>query len=278
MNMVKKIVRRFFFAAFLTAGAVIMIYPFIWMISASFKGVAEMYRIPPTIIPREPTLDNYKVVFEQISVLAGMYKNSLVICSAITVLQLLVTSLAAFVFAKMDFPGKNFLFILFMAAMMIPGQLTIIPNYYIIKLLGLMNKRGSLIALGTFSAFAVFLFRQSFLSLPSELNDAAKIDGCGYFRSYARIHLPLIKSVLAVNAILTFNGAWGDYFNALIFLKRIENMTLPLGLSMLQGMYSTQSPPVTVATMTVALIPVLLVFLVGRKKLIAGVATTGIKM
>lgn len=278
MKIFGKILGKLFLAVFLAVGTIIMIYPFVWMVSASFKNVAEMYQIPPTIIPREPTLGNYKIVFEQIGLLAGMYRNSLIVCTCITVLQTLVASSAAFAFAKLEFPGKNFIFILFMAAMMVPGQLTIIPNYYIIKSLGLMNHPGSLIALGTFSAFAIFLLRQSFLSLPPELNDAAKIDGCGAFRSYLFIHLPLVKSVLAVNAILTFNGAWGDYFNALIFLKKIENMTLPLGLSMLQGMYSTQSPPVTVATMVVALIPVLLVFLIGRRKLIAGVSTTGIKM
>ena len=133
-------------------------------------------------------------------------------------------------------------------------------------------------ALGAFSAFAIFLIRQFFMSLPLELDDAAKIDGCGYFRSYLLIHFPLAKSVLSVNAILCFNGAWGDFFNPLIFLKSIQNMTLPLGLSMLQGMYSQQSPAVNVATMVVALIPVLIVFLIGRKRLIAGVATTGMKM
>ena len=141
---------------------------------------------------------------------------------------------------------------LFMAAMMVPAQLTIIPNYFIVKALGLMDSLGSLIALGAFSAFAIFLIRQFFMSLPLELDDAAKIDGCGYFRSYLLIHFPLAKSVLSVNAILCFNGAWGDFFNPLIFLKSIENMTLPLGLSMLQGMYSQQSPAVNVATMVVA--------------------------
>ena len=141
-----------------------------------------------------------------------------------------------------------------------------------------MDSLGSLIALGTFSAFAIFLIRQFFMSLPLELDDAAKIDGCGYFRSYLLIHLPLAKSVLAVNAILCFNGAWGDFFNPLIFLKSIENMTLPLGLSMLQGMYSQQSPAVNVATMVVALIPVLIVFLIGRKRLIAGARKIHVRM
>ena len=237
-----------------------------------------MYQIPPTVIPRNPTIKNYLVVFQQIGLLAAMYKNSLIVSASITVLQTLTASLAAFVFAKLRFPGKNFIFITFMSAMMVPAQLTIIPNYFIVKALGLMDSFGSLIALGAFSAFAIFLIRQFFMSLPLELDDAAKIDGCGYFRSYLLIHFPLAKSVLSVNAILCFNGAWGDFFNPLIFLKSIQNMTLPLGLSMLQGMYSQQSPAVNVATMVVALIPVLIVFLIGRKRLIAGVATTGMKM
>lgn len=194
----------------------------------------------------------------------------------VTVTQMVLSK--KWVFAKLRFPGKNFIFITFMAAMMVPAQLTIIPNYFIVKALGLMDSLGSLIALGAFSAFAIFLIRQFFMSLPLELDDAAKIDGCGYFRSYLLIHFPLAKSVLSVNAILCFNGAWGDFFNPLIFLKSIQNMTLPLGLSMLQGMYSQQSPAVNVATMVVALIPVLIVFLIGRKRLIAGVATTGMKM
>lgn len=278
MKKLRRVPWCLFLIVFLTIGTVIMIYPFIWMVSASFKEVAEMYQIPPTIIPRNPTIKNYQVVFQQMGLLAGMYKNSIIVSASITVLQTLIGSLAAFVFAKMRFPGKNVIFITFMAAMMVPTQLTVIPNYFIIKTLGLMDNLGSLILIGAFSAFAIFLIRQFFMSLPSELDDAAKIDGCGYFRSYLLIHLPLAKSVLAVNAILCFNGAWGDFFNPLIFLKSIQSMTLPLGLSMLQGMYSQQSPAVNVATMVVALVPVLIVFLIGRKRLIAGVATTGMKM
>ena len=278
MRKLKRVPWCLFLIVFLTIGTIIMIYPFIWMVSASFKEVAEMYQIPPTVIPRNPNIKNYLVVFQQMGLLAAMYKNSLIVSTSITVLQTLTASLAAFVFAKLRFPGKNFIFITFMAAMMVPAQLTIIPNYFIVKALGLMDSLGSLIALGAFSAFAIFLIRQFFMSLPLELDDAAKIDGCGYFRSYLLIHFPLAKSVLSVNAILCFNGAWGDFFNPLIFLKSIQNMTLPLGLSMLQGMYSQQSPAVNVATMVVALIPVLIVFLIGRKRLIAGVATTGMKM
>ena len=236
-----------------------------------------MYQIPPTVIPRNPTIKNYLVVFQQMGLLAAMYKNSLIVSASITVLQTLTASLAAFVFAKLRFPGKNFIFITFMAAMMVPAQLTIIPNYFIVKALA-DGQLGKSDRFGSFSAFAIFLIRQFFMSLPLELDDAAKIDGCGYFRSYLLIHFPLAKSVLSVNAILCFNGAWGDFFNPLIFLKSIQNMTLPLGLSMLQGMYSQQSPAVNVATMVVALIPVLIVFLIGRKRLIAGVATTGMKM
>ena len=166
-----------------------------------------MYQIPPTVIPRNPTIKNYLVVFQQMGLLAAMYKNSLIVSTSITVLQTLTASLAAFVFAKMRFPGKNFIFITFMAAMMVPAQLTIIPNYFIVKALA-DGQLGKSDRFGSLQRFCHLLNSPVFMSLPLELDDAAKIDGCGYFRSYLLIHFPLAKSVLSVNAILCFNGAW----------------------------------------------------------------------
>lgn len=261
----------------LTITCIIMIYPFVWMISASFKSVSEMYQIPPTIIPLAPTLDNYRVVMEKFGLLANMYKNSLFIATTITLLQIITCSAAGFVFARMRFSGKNLIFNLFMASMMIPGFLTIIPNFIIMRNLHLINNQWSLILLGTFSAFGIFFYRQFFLTLPLELHEAARIDGCNFFQSFLFIHLPLARSVIAVQAILTFNGAWGDFFGPLIFLKSLEKMTLPLGISLIQGVYSQQSPAVLVATLVVAIIPVIIVYMFAREHLIAGIATTGMK-
>jgi multiple sugar transport system permease protein len=263
---------------FLIVGCIIMIYPFVWMISSSFKSVSEMFMIPPTIIPHDPTLENYKIVLNKMSVLGNMYKNSIIVSGSITIIQIFVCSAAAYVFAKMKFPGKNIIFALFMASMMVPAQLLVIPNYIIIKNLHLINSPVSLILLGSFSAFGVFLMRQFFMTLPNDLNDAAKIDGCGHFVSYFYIHLPLAKSTIAVNSILCFNTAWGDFFNPLIFIKTIKNMTLPLGISLIQGVYSQQSPAVMVTTLVLSIIPVLIVFAFARERLIEGIAMTGIKL
>jgi multiple sugar transport system permease protein len=264
-------------AAVLAIMVIILIYPFVWMISASFKEVKEMFVIPPTIIPLNPTLNNYQVVWEKMSILANMYKNSILIASAITLIQAIVCSAAGFVFAKLRFPGKNVIFSLFMSSMMVPSFLTIIPNYVTIKNLGLMNSQWSLIVLGSFSVFSMFLVRQFFMGIPQDLHDAARIDGCNIFQSFFYIHLPLARSVIAVSSILTFNAAWGDFFTPLLFLKSIDKMTLPLGISMIQGVYSQQSPTVMVATLVISIVPVVIVFLFARKQLIAGIARTGLK-
>lgn len=234
--------------------------------------------MPPTLIPAQPTLNNYRVVMEKMDLLGRMFVNSLIVSVSIPVLQIVTCSMAAYAFAKLRFPGKDVIFVIFLASMMIPSQVTIIPVYIIIKNLGLIDSIGSLILLGTFNMFFTFMLRQFFMSLPKELDDAARIDGCGVARSFLMIHMPLARSVIAVNAILTFNGAWGDFFGPLIFLKRMKNMTLPLGISLIQGAYSTQSQTVMIATLVVVILPVLIVFLFGRRHIIDGIATSGLKL
>lgn len=263
---------------FLAVLCVVMLYPFLWMISSSFKPVSELFVMPPTLIPAQPTLNNYRVVMEKMDLLGRMFVNSLIVSVSIPLLQIVTCSMAAYAFAKLRFPGKDVIFVIFLASMMIPSQVTIIPVYIIIKNLGLIDSIGSLILLGTFNMFFTFMLRQFFMSLPKELDDAARIDGCGVARSFLMIHMPLARSVIAVNAILTFNGAWGDFFGPLIFLKRMKNMTLPLGISLIQGAYSTQSQTVMIATLVVVILPVLIVFLFGRRHIIDGIATSGLKL
>lgn len=262
----------------LSIGALIMVYPFLWMISGSFKDVRELFRIPPTLVPRRPTLANYEIVIEKMTLLGAMYLNSAIVASSIALLQALICSMAAFVLAKLEFVGKKVVFVAFISSLMIPPQLTIIPNYIIIRQLGLIDSIFSLVALGAFSAFAVFLMRQFFMTIPRDLNDAARIDGCGVVRSYALVHLPLAQPVLAVNSILCFNAAWGDYFGPLIFLKTLRKMTLPLGITLIQGVYRQGSPSVLVATLVLSIIPVVVVFLLGRRKIIEGITMTGMKL
>ena len=256
---------------------VVMLFPFVWMIAGSFKEVAELFRIPPTIVPEHPTIDNYEIVAGKAPVLGRMYINSLLVAGSIAGIQAITCSAAAFAFAKLRFPGRNTLFVIFMTALMVPVQLTIIPNFVIMRELHLINSPVSLVLLGAFSAFGIFLMRQFFLAIPIELDDAARIDGCNPLQSFWHVHLPLIKPVLAVNTILAFNAAWGDFFTPLIFLKTLDQMTLPLGISLIQGVYSQQSPAVLIATLVVTIIPVVVVFLFARRRLIEGIATTGLK-
>lgn len=255
----------------------VMLYPLVWMLSGSFKNANELFQTPPTVIPKQPTLDNYRVVHEQTSLLGKMYLNSILVAGAITVLQAITCSLAAFAFARLAFRGKRVMFGLLMTSLMIPAQLTIIPNFYTMKQLHLIDSRVSLVLLGAYSAFGVFLLRTFFLSVPIELHEAARVDGCGPLRSFWHVHLPLAWPIIAVNSVLAFNTAWGDFFTPLIFLKTLDKMTLPLGISLIQGTYSQTSQPVLVATLVVSIVPVIIVFLFARRRLIQSVARSGIQ-
>ena len=254
-----------------------MLYPFLWMLSGAFKLQQELFALPPTLVPAEPTLRNFEVVGESGAVLTRMFLNSLFVATSITVLQSLFCAMAAFVFAKLTFRGSNVVFVIFMTGLMVPVQLTIIPNFFTISRLGLLNTPWSLILIDVFSAFAIFLLRQYFMTVPKELHEAVLVDGGGPWRSFWHVHLPLARSVLAVNAILTFNAAWGDFFKPLVFLKTLDQMTLPLGVSLVQGVYSQQGPTVLLATLVVSIIPVVIVFLVARRHLIASIGYSGVK-
>lgn len=280
MNKQKRAVRvvwRVFAVLFVLVVASSTLYPFLWMLSGSFKPAADLFGSPAELVPNHPTLANYGVVAEDGGVLGRMFLNSLFIATSITVLQSLFCAMAAFAFAKLRFRGSSALFVLFMTALMVPVQLTIIPNFFTLGKAGLIDTPWALIVLDVFSAFGVFLLRQFFMTVPKELHEAALIDGGGPWRSFWSIHLPLARPILAVNAILTFNAAWGDFFKPLVFLKSLDHMTLPLGISLIQGLYSQQGPTVMLATLVVAVVPVVIVFLVARKQLIHGLAYTGVK-
>ena len=256
----------------------IMLYPLWWLYTSPFKGPTEISQMPPTFISLKPTLMNIKIVFENIKILFGMFLNSLYLSITIPLLQTIVCLLAAYAFAKLRFPGSNVIFVLFMASLMIPPQLTMITNFITISKWKLLNTHLSLQLLGIFSAFAIFLFRQFFMTIPRELEDAAKIDGCGTFSNFFRIALPLSTPIITINFILCFNAVWGDFFSPMLFLRKMDKMTIPIGLTVIQGTYNTQSPGVMITTLALSTLPVLIMYFIFRKKLIEGISTTGIKM
>lgn len=199
------------------------------------------------------------------------------VAGLITIGQLITCSLAAYAFARLRFPGREIVFGIYLSSLMVPGQVTIIPLYILMKNLGLVDNHAALILPGLASAFGTFLLRQFFLTIPRELEEAAIVDGAGLLRVLVTVILPLSRPALAALAIFTFNFFWNDFFAALIFLDSPQNLTLPVGLSVLQGQYGGTSPAVMLAGVCMAIIPVLVVFLVGQRYIVEGITLTGLK-
>lgn len=258
---------------------VIMVYPLWWLFTSVFKDADEINRIPPTLLAINPTFENIRIIMDKFDILGNMFVNSLYVAITIPILQTIVCVLAAYAFAKLKFKGSNILFLIFMASMMIPPQLTMLTNFLTItKIFKLMNNLLSLQLLGIFSAFAIFMLRQHFLTMPKELEEAAMIDGCGPIRTFLHVSLPLAKPIIMVNFILCFNAAWGDFFTPMNFLRDTKKMTLSIGMTVINGAYSVQSPGVMVTALAFSTLPSIIVFFIFRKQLIAGISSTGIKM
>jgi ABC-type glycerol-3-phosphate transport system permease component len=257
-------------------GSLLMIAPFLWIINAAFGKTSEVYVLPPKWIPLNPSLDNFVSVFEQVPY-AQFMLNSLKLAVAVTVGQLITCSMAAYAFARLNFPGKNILFLLLISALMIPGQVTLVPLFILIRQLGLYNTHASLILPALINPFGVFLLRQYFLTIPAELEDAARVDGANVFTIYWRIILPLAGPVLTTLAILTFVSMWNSYFLPLIMLNKPELQVLTVGLTLLQGQYGAGALGPVAAALAMAIVPVLIIFLLLQKYIIQSIVSTGIK-
>jgi len=258
-------------------GALIMLIPFIWMVSTSFKTIDQVFTFPPNWIPNPFIWDNYPRAFTSVP-FARWFLNSLQIAVLVTIGQLFTCSLAGFTFARMRFPGRDPLFLVYLGTMMIPAHVTIIPIFVTMNWLKLVDTPWSLILPGLTSAWGTFLFRQYFLTLPSELEDAAKIDGCGFFRIYGQISLPLAKPVLATLAVFTFMSSWNDFLGPLIFLQSKDQKTLTIGLLQFRAEFQGLANwPVMMAGIVISTLPILIAFVIGQKYFVRGLALTGIK-
>jgi multiple sugar transport system permease protein len=265
-----------FITAILVIGAVLMMMPFVWMFSTSLRDAIESFSLPPQWLPRQIHFENYATVLEQLP-FAQFVLNSVKIATIITIGQLVTCSLAAFAFARMRFPGRDVMFVVLLSSLMIPIQVTIIPIFIIVRMLGLLDTHESIIIPSLVSAFGVFLLRQFFLTIPGELEDAARIDGAGFFTIYRRIFLPLAGPGLSTLAIFSFNFHWNEFFRPLLFLSTWEQMTLPLGLTILRGYLGTGNLSAIMAGISLAIIPVLILFLLAQRYLIEGITLTGLK-
>ncbi|NYE03343.1 multiple sugar transport system permease protein [Bacillus niacini] len=257
----------------LIVGSVAMVVPFLWMILTSLKTYAESIQVPPVIIPEDFQWGNYKEVFGLLPFFKFMY-NTVIVTVLRTVGQLFLCSLAAYAFARIEFPGRNILFILALSVLMVPGQVFLLPQYMIMVKLGWLNSLQAVIVPGLFSAFGTFLLRQFFMGLPKELEEAARLDGCNHFQIYWKIMLPLAKPGLIALGIFTTLWSWNELMWPMIVNSSPESMTLSAGLSSLQGQYLTNYP-ILMAGSFLAILPMLILFIILQKQFIEGIAVTG---
>ncbi|MDF2961629.1 MAG: sugar transporter permease [Paenibacillus sp.] len=253
----------------------IMVLPFIWMVSSSLKDMDEVHEIPIRWIPETFRFSNYVEVFESIPMVRFIL-NSFFVASSVTLLAIFVSSLAAYAFARLNFKGKHILFLLFLTTMMIPQQVTMIPNFLIMKYFGWLNTYYALIFPHLFTAFGVFMLRQFFLSIPAELEDAARIDGCSRFRIYWNIMIPLAKPAFVTLGIFLFLGEWNSFLWPLIVIDSIDLQPIQVGLRSFQGEFATQWH-LMMAGAFIAELPVLLFYIFCQRYIIEGIATSGIK-
>jgi multiple sugar transport system permease protein len=257
----------------LLTGGVIMLVPFAWMLSTSLKEPGDVFLYPPQWIPDPIQWENYR---ETVTVMpfGRFYLNSIIQAVAVTALQLLTASLAAFAFARLRFRGRDVLFLLYLATMMIPFPVTMIPNFIIMRYLNWIDTFRALILPPAFSAFSTFLLRQYFMSIPLEMDDAARVDGASSFRIWWQIILPLSGPALATLAIFTFLGQWNSFLWPLIVTNSEEMRTLPVGLAAFQGQYSVQWH-LLMAGSVIAVLPILVIYIVGQKWFVRGITLTG---
>jgi multiple sugar transport system permease protein len=259
----------------LILGAASMILPFLWMLATALKAPDSVLTRTPQIIPRAPTLASFRQVFDVVP-MDRMLLNSVLVTTIIVAFQLLTSSLAAYAFARMRWRGRDGLFMVYLATLMIPSQVTITPLFILMKQLGWINTYQGLILPSIVSAFGTFLLRQSMLNIPREYEEAAFLDGANHWQVYRTIALPMIRPALATLGVLASMAAWNDFLWPLFVINDEELMTLPVGLSLLQGQY-TSDWNLMMAGAVVSVVPIILVFLAAQRTFINGMLQSGLK-
>jgi len=261
--------------AFLIFMAFIMLIPFAWMISSSLKLEKDVFAYPIQWIPTDPVWSNYSEIWQKVPLITG-FLNSTKLTLIVTFLQILTSSFAAYAFAKLEFKGRNLVFMLYVMTISIPWQVYMVPQYIMMTNFRLTDSHLGLILMHTFTATGVFLMRQFYMGIPTELLEAARIDGLNEYGIYARIMLPLSKAAIATLCITSFTFEWNDFMGPLIYLSSANKKTLQIMLRMFNTQYSSNYALIMAAA-TVALIPVLVLFAFLQRYFVEGVATSGIK-
>ncbi|KQS15986.1 sugar ABC transporter permease [Exiguobacterium sp. Leaf187] len=263
---------------FLTMGAIVMIAPLLWMVSTSLKSKDEVFSLPPVWIPTDISFNKYFEIWNMGPLLSGI-SNSLIVALSVTIVGTFTSSLAAFAFAKLNFRGKNKIFLLLFASVMIPYPVLMIPQFMMFSEIGWVDTLLPLIVPGLFgNIFMIFFLRQFLNSIPNSIIEAAKIDGCSYFQIFYKIVFPLIKPAVAAQLILWFMAIWNDYLGPILYLNSPEKQTLQLVIANFNASYAIQSDyPLIMAASVVALLPMLIVFMIFQKQIIESIAISGVK-
>ena len=273
--MLKKIFSKITIHSVLIITSLLSIFPFIWLLSTSLKGVLEdIFAYPPTIIPQDFTFANYIDVWQKVNFM-GYFWNSMIVAGLTVLLNLILSSLAGYPLARMNFKGKRIVFFSILATIMIPFQAIMLPVYIITLKLHLIDSVNAcmgylgLVMPFAVSAFGIFLMRQAFLKIPREIEEAAIVDGCNVFQMFRKVVIPMVKPTLAVLAVFTFIGSWGEFLWPSIILTKDSMYTLPVGINNLQGMFSANWRFIAAGSI-IATIPIIIFFLAMQKYFISG--------
>jgi multiple sugar transport system permease protein len=257
--------------------AIGMLLPFAWLVSTSFRRVADAYKLPPSFIPSNLDFTNYVKVLTSRVPFLHIYFNSIMIAVVVTAGQLVTCTLAAFAFSRLHFRGRDWLFVSLLVGLMFPAQVTILPIYLAYARVGLINQPIGLALMYLTSSFGVFLMRQFMVSQPKALEEAALMDGASYFKIFWRISLPQLRPALSALGIITFTQTWNYYFQARVLLGKNDAMTLPIAMDVLRGYLAAGNLSVVMAAMSMSVLPVILLFLIAQKFVIEGITMSGIK-
>jgi len=259
----------------LSVGALFMITPFLWSISTSLKLPAEVFTWPPVFIPNPPHLDSYQKILTDVKFSLFIW-NTFKLSAIVALGQVTVCSLSGYAFAKLRFPGRNFIFFGYLATLMVPGAVTMIPNFILMRNLGWVDSHTGLVVPALASAYGTFLMRQFFLTFPPELEDAAKLDGCSPLSLFWHIILPNSKPILATLGVMAFQGTWNDFLWPLIMLNSERNRTLQIGLSYFQNEHYAEWS-LLMAGSVITVLPLIVLFFFAQRQFIQSIKLTGVK-
>lgn len=262
---------------FVLALGFVVFMPFLFMFAQSMRLPAEAYKMPPDFFPTRWDLTNYITLLNSDLPMIKMALNSLTVTVCTIIVRLIVSILAAYAIAKIRYRGSNTVMVSFLASMMLPIQATIIPVYIMLSRMGLINSLQGLVVVGVFDSFAIFMLRQSMASVPDSVVESAKIDGASHLRICFGIVTPMVKPTIATMIVLIFNGVWNDYFLPYILISSWDKMTLPLGINALKGYMGSGNQSVILAAVSFAVLPILLIFMIGQRYIVEGMTSAAVK-